>query len=134
MTEQSGKLSEDMTWEREVYGGVDGYTLTDLVGEMFWRMTPAEVRALAEVIAPEPTAPDWDAYHEGYQNALRDPRAPEPRRITDAMAALARYDAACAEPDDDPGYHKRIDAALDCIEPFRAALTAALEAEKEGRA
>ena len=41
-------------------------------------------------------------------------------RHAEARAALAQYDAAVAEPDDDPGYHKRVDAALDCIEPLRA--------------
>ena len=41
-------------------------------------------------------------------------------RYAEARAALAQYDAAIAEPDDDPGYHKRVDAALDCIEPLRA--------------
>lgn len=45
---------------------------------------------------------------------------PSSDRYAEAREALARYDAACAEPDDDPGYHKRMDAALDCLEPLRA--------------
>lgn len=43
-----------------------------------------------------------------------------PEQIADARKALARYDAACAEPDDDPGYFRRTDAAFDLVEPFRA--------------
>lgn len=41
-------------------------------------------------------------------------------RYAEARKVLEKYDAAIAGPDDDPGYHKRMDAALDCIEPFRA--------------
>lgn len=53
-------------------------------------------------------------------------------RYAKAQGALAKYDAACAEPDDDPGYFKRTDAAIDLVEPLRALINPPATLETPG--
>lgn len=39
--------------------------------------------------------------------------------IDNARKALDAYDEAVRAPDDDPGYYRRVDAAIDCLGPLR---------------